>query len=77
MTVYPIKDALDRRICGIVCRNPGIRLSGLSQELGFCLVTVRYRVLDLEREGILRVEKGRNSVKVYPMLDDEAAAGDI
>lgn len=65
-----LKDALDRRIYSTACENPGIRLANLSQRIGYGIVTVRYRVLDLEREGILHVEKGRNCIKIYPVIPD-------
>jgi hypothetical protein len=62
------KDKKDEKILEIARANEqGIRLFNMSKALGWNISSTRNRILLLALDGELRVERGRNSVTVYPV----------
>lgn len=58
------KDATDEKIYEIAQEGP-ISLTDMSRKIGKTYMTTKYRVWDLERDGYLKIEKGRNRVTVH------------
>jgi predicted transcriptional regulator len=66
------KDEMDNMILKNVGQKPGIRLNELSRAVGKPIETIRYRVYSLERSGDLKLENGRQCLKIYPATGSEA-----
>jgi predicted transcriptional regulator len=61
-----LKDKIDRDLYRNISISPGIRISELSRKTKMHYATCRYRLLILEREGIIKIEPGRGNTKIYP-----------
>jgi predicted transcriptional regulator len=66
MTETLKKDTTDQTIRRVVVENPGIRLYELSRKTNVPYSTCRYRLLDMERYGAIRIEVERGIVRAYP-----------
>jgi predicted transcriptional regulator len=66
---HAIKDKLDMDIVREVTENQGVRLCELSRILNRDVMTIRYRILELERNGILRLDRGNHrTLTIYSNL---------
>ena len=66
-----LTDKLDDDVIRIVRDSP-VRISEIAKKTGRDFNTVRYRVLDLERHGILKITKVNQRTVLVSIRDDAA-----
>jgi len=74
MTIFTQNlDSIDERIIIEVKQTPGSRLADLARGLCLPLTTVRYRLIELERLGLVRIERGRRLMRIFPVDTQQSA----
>ncbi len=63
-----LKDKIDERIVFFIEENKenGVRLTEVANEIGFTVTGARLRLLELERLGVIRLERGHNRLTAFP-----------
>jgi len=63
-------DVLYTAIKSTVQAEPGIQLVSLAEKLGVDKSTVGYRLRNMERLGIVKLQRGRQFLAVYPVVSN-------
>jgi predicted transcriptional regulator len=73
MQYVPRKDSMDEQIILLAKEQPGIRLAELSRKLNREPPGVRNRLLSLVINGDIRLEKTRDALRVFPIMEGAPA----